>query len=154
MSISTVILRGYNGPVAGLITRGYSLGAPAPEVAVTQAGAGHPVYWQGKRKKLTLKDRPERHLDWILNNVVSELYSDEVVSSPDISVKVEALVRPFIRPGDQQKKPVEAIDWLALVDNAAMLEQLNGILDEIAMLKYQQWLMADEEDVLLLLLGD
>ena len=154
MTISTVILRGYNGPAAGLITRGYSLGEPAPEVDVAEAGAGHPVYWQGKRKKLTLKDRPERHLDWILNNVVSELYSDEAVRSPDISVKVDEITRPFIRPGDQQKKSVEAIDWMALVDNAAMLEQLNGILDEIAMLKYQQWLMADEESVLLLLLGD
>lgn len=154
MSISTVILRGYKGPVTGLITRGYSLGAPAPAATVPQAGAGRPVYWQGKRKKLTLKDQPERHLDWILNNVVSELYGETAANSPEIANKVEAIVRPYAQPGVAEKRTFEAIDWMALVENAAMLERINELLDEIDLLKHQRWLMADDEDVLLLLLGD
>lgn len=42
------------------------------------AGAGYPVDWQGKRRKLKLKERPRAHLDAILEKVVADYRAAKV----------------------------------------------------------------------------
>lgn len=119
--------------VAGFAYQGsgaFAYQETAPEVVSsgTTAGAGYPVDWQGKRRKLRLEEQPEKHLKAILDEVVAEYYADLTEGkTPKATKKAAAkIVRPFVEPKSKQAPtpPVEAVDWAALERNAKAVEQL------------------------------
>tara|TARA_R110000868_G_scaffold201579_5_gene449078 strand:- start:64 stop:507 length:444 start_codon:yes stop_codon:yes gene_type:complete len=119
---------------------------PTDEVA---GGAGYPVNWQGKRRKLTLEEQPEKHLRHILDQVVAEYYGEIVEADVPNSVKAEAakIVRPFVAKQAQgQRVPkVSAIDWAALQRDISAVSALVRVWsDEVA--------QEDDDDEILLML--
>ena len=99
-------------------------------------GAGWPVDWQGKRRKLTLEEQPEKHLRHILDKVVAEYYGEIVEADVPKAVKAEAaqIVNPYVEKSRQTRVPkVDAIDWVALQrDVDAVSALMNLWSDEIA----------------------
>ena len=52
-------------------------------------GAGYPVGWQGKRKKLTLKQQPNKHLKKMLDDVGKKVLATH--AKPKKSTKVKPI---------------------------------------------------------------
>lgn len=124
----------------------YVSGSAATGVA---GGAGWPVDWQGKRRKLTLEEQPEKHLRHILDKVVAEYYGEIIESDLPKAVKAEAanVVRPFVARGDSGARvPKSAkVDWAALERNAKAVGELFRIWNE-------RVVDDDEEEFLLLMM--
>lgn len=95
---------------------------------IPQGGAGYPVYWQGRRRKRTLKEQPRKHLEQILESVVAEYYADLTESDLPASVKAKAakLVKPYAkRPSKRQGVPTaQSVNWKALEADAENARQL------------------------------
>lgn len=126
----------------------FNVGSVIPPVGVIPpGGAGHPVYWQGKRKRRKLIDQPERHLRWILEKVVAEYYADIIASDVPQSVKREAaaLVKPYAEI-DKGIPPVAVIDWDAVQRNADAVGTILQIWHE----EVQRDIDADDEEILIL----
>ena len=119
-------------------------------VPVTSGGGGGRVWYQGKRRKRRLIDRPNLHLETILDSVVHELYgelTDDDVS-PEIQAKAAKLVKPFV-DGKDKKVAVpepEAVDWTRLERDATRVQAL------IALWRKQeiQREIDDEDDFLMM----
>ena len=62
--ISTYPVGGTYAPYGSTVMLVVSIGTQAPG----EHGAGYPVDWQGKRKKLTLKQQPNKHLKKMLDD--------------------------------------------------------------------------------------
>lgn len=123
------------------------VGIAVVQPAATTSGSGHPVYWQGKRKKRKLVDQPNKHLEYILHKVVSEYYRDIVESDLPKEVKKEAakVVRPFVDKKVQGIPKTNSVDWIALQRESDRI----GLLLEI----WNEELIAaeiDDEEILLL----
>lgn len=125
MSVSTIVTLGFGsyGVVNFIPTLGYGDYGVSPASDIPMGGSGHPsVYWQGKRKKRTLQQQPEKHLRHILDRVVAEYYGEIVDADVPASVKAEAgkLVKPYAdKKGRFKSVPtVEQIDWNAVQQNA------------------------------------
>jgi hypothetical protein len=97
-------------------------------------GAGYPVDWQVKRRKLTLKERPEAHLRSILDKVVAEYYGEILDSEAPKTAKAEAAtaVRPFVqRDARGSRIPAPAkVDWEKLELDASAVATLVRIWRE------------------------
>lgn len=109
-------------------------------------GAGYPVDWQVKRRKLRLEEQPEKHLRYILDQVVAEYYGEIVESDLPKPVKAEAaaVVRPFAKNKGARTPQVESVDWKALQADVTAVNRLIRIWnDELA---------ADEDDELILMM--
>ena len=118
-----------------------------PEDGV-MGGAGWPVDWQRKRRKLTLEEQPEKHLRWILDKVVAEYYGEIIDSDLPKAVKAEAanVVRPFVARSDSGARvpKVAKVNWDALQQDAKAVGELLRIWNER---------LADDDDEEFLLLG-
>lgn len=152
MSVGAILTIGYGsfGTVNLVPTLGYggSVVPPTPN-PIPQGGSGHPVYHQGKRKKLTLKDRPSDHLNDIFRRVVAEHYGQIVESDLPKSVKAEAaaIVKPFAKT-KKRVPSVMQVDWDALDRDAAAVSAILALWNnEIA----QQAIDDDDEDILMLM---
>lgn len=125
-------------------------GSTPPVETIPMGGSGWPVaYHQGKRKKLTLKDQPDKHIRSILDKVVSEYYGEIVDSDVPKSVKADAarIVKPFAK--GSAAVPMEAqVDWAALNRDA---DAVNAILaiwnEEIA----NQEIDEDDDDMMMMI---
>ena len=62
--MSTYPVGGTYAPYGSTVMLIVSIGTQAPG----EHGAGYPVDWQGKRKKLTLKQQPNKHLKKLLDD--------------------------------------------------------------------------------------
>lgn len=104
--------------------------APVASTVPQGGGAGRPVYWQGKRRKRKLEDQPLKHLDFILNKVVSEYYGDIIASDlPKAVIKeAAAIVKPFTQSKGIPK--VQSVDWIALQRDADSVGLLLEIWNE------------------------
>jgi hypothetical protein len=67
--ISTYPVGGTYAPYGSTVMLVVSIGTQAPG----EHGAGYPVGWQGKRKKLTLKQQPNKHLRKLLDSTGREV---------------------------------------------------------------------------------
>lgn len=117
----------------------------------TPGGSGYPVDWQGKRRKLTLKEQPEKHLRSILDSVVAEYYGEIVASALPKSVKAEAaaLVKPFVEGKPQAIPKPAAVDWLALQQDAFAVAGLIRLWNE----EMNARAIEDEDEELLLMVN-
>ena len=109
------------------------------------------IDWQVKRRKLTLRERPEAHLRDILDRVVSEYYGEIVASDLPQSVKKEAaaVVKPFADKEARFKSvpPVAQVDWNALQRDADAVSAILRIWsDELAQREI------DDEDEFLMMM--
>ena len=136
MAVQDVVLAGFGstGSVSLIVTSGYVSGsAPvSPVVTVPQGGAGHPVYWQGKRRKAKLEEQPNKHLRYILDKVVSEYYGEIIAADLPQAVKREAaaIVKPFVDKKTQGIPKPEVVDWVALQRDADSIGALLQIWHE------------------------
>lgn len=122
---------------------------PAPTVVT--GGAGHPINWQGKRRRATLADKPNEHLRQILDRVVAEYYAEIVESDLPTAIKQEAAaaVRPFAERKARHQAIPQAlnVDWARLQHDAGAVGAILRIWhDEIA-----QEDIDDDETILLLM---
>lgn len=105
----------------------------APSIPI--GGSGYPVDWQGKRRKLSLKEQPDKHLRHILDRVISEYYA-EVVNADGVSQEAKKEVAQVVKPYADKKgrfKAVPAaaqIDWAALESNASAVSAILQIWSE------------------------
>lgn len=134
--------------------KGASGGAvpPVPDEGVA-GGSGYPVNWQGKRRKRTLKEQPEKHLRAILDRVVSEYYGEIVEADLPAKVKKEAaaIVKPFADKEARYKSvpPVAQVDWTALQRDAEAVAAILRIWsDELA----QRDIDVDDDDTILMMM--
>ncbi len=67
--MSTYPVGGTYAPYGSTVMLVVSIGTQAPG----EHGAGYPVDWQGKRKKLTLKQQPNKHLRKLLDSTGREV---------------------------------------------------------------------------------
>jgi len=136
MAVQDIVLAGFGstGTVSLVVTSGYESGvAVIPSaVAIPSGGAGYPVYWQGKRRKAKLKERPNEHLRYILDKVVSEYYREIVASDVPLAIKREAaaVVRPFVDRKTQGIPNPGVVDWAALQRDAGSVGTILQIWHE------------------------
>jgi hypothetical protein len=99
---------------------------------IFMGGAGHPVYYQGKRKKRKLEDQPNKHLQWILDRTIAEYYSEIIEADVPKSVKQEVgeVVRPYIERKAKGIPQRSNIDWQALQQNADAVGTILQIWNE------------------------
>lgn len=118
----------------------------APDVGTGKAG--YPVYYQGRRKrKRKLEDFPNRHLDFILDKVVSEIFGEIVDAQVSTEIKADAyeIVVPFIR---EEPNNTFQVDWKALQKDFQRVNHLIYLWQEEILARE-----IDDEDELLLLMG-
>ena len=94
----------------------------------TGGGAGRPVgiNHQIPRRAATLKEKPLQHLDFILKNVVAEVFGElttEVVSQ-EVKAQVEEIVKDYQMHGIISEHVVTPIDWEAFTHDIARIQQL------------------------------
>jgi hypothetical protein len=112
-----------------------------------QGGSGHPVDWQGKRRKNTWADVPNAHLEHILTKVVSELYGEILDAPKEVQVEAKAVVKPFTIAKTKGIPAVSNVDWQALEQDLQAIQKLRDLWAE----QYLQQ-QEDEEVALLWLL--
>ena len=97
-----------------------TLDVPVSQVGVGAPGGGGSLYKRGVK----LKDRPNKHLKKILEDVES-VYRD-IVRGPDVPAAVAEIVAPFTDSLRKLPPPAE-IDWEALEADAARVRKLLSI---------------------------
>jgi hypothetical protein len=133
----------------------YQESAPEPPIPEGLApGSGHPVDWQVKRRKLTLKERPEAHLRSILDKVIAEYYGEIIESDAPKAVKTEAAtaVRPFVqRDAKGSRLPAaEKVDWERLeLDASAVAAIIRIWRDEVSKKENED----DDDDFIFMMLS-
>jgi hypothetical protein len=112
---------------------------------IPMGGSGHPVDWQGKRRKNTFADEPNRHLEHILDRVVSELYGEVLDAAPQpAKLEAKATVKPFTIAKTKGVPSVSNVDWKALEQDLEAVRAIRDLwLREVA-------LRNEEEEVALL----
>lgn len=103
--------------------------------AVQNTGAGSgTIDWQEPRRKLRLKEKPLQHLEFVLKNVVAEVFGD--LTKPEIpkKVKLEAKkivkayeIEDFAPEGILSEHVPPPIDFEALSSDSARLQQLMNL---------------------------
>ena len=97
-----------------------------------------------KRKKKTLREQPNKHLDYILDKAI-EAYGKIVEEAPKAVQKEAAkIVRPFTESKAAVPQP-ESIDFKALERDAEKVAQL------LEMYQQQVRAMEDDEDLIMLI---
>lgn len=117
-------------------------------------GSGRPVDWQGPRRKLKLKEQPEKHLRSILDKVVAEYYGELVSAEIPKSVKAEAadVVRPYVSKdsrGNRVPQP-DKVDWQSLEANASAVAAIIGLWNQ-EIRRYEN--EDDDDDAILMMLS-
>lgn len=90
MSISTVILRGYKGPVAGLITRGYSLGEATAAAGLAKKRRKRVIY--DDARPLSLRDQAEMLAEQIGRADLPPIITRPVVAGIDRTLNISQIV--------------------------------------------------------------
>lgn len=107
-------------------------------------GGGSPDFYKKKKKYLKLEDQPLKHLDLILDKVVSEVYGIIVTELPkQEKQKAIKVVRPYTE--SKAKIPqVQSIDWNRFESDIRSVRVLLEI--------YQNYLneLEDEDELLLM----
>lgn len=146
--LTRLSLDGYGVRRAGSFT-GKAAVASIEEVIVRGGGGAiYPVYYQGRRKrKRKLEDFPNRHLDFILDKVVSEIFGEIVDAQVSTEIKADAyeIVAPFIR---EEPNNTFQVDWKALQKDFQRVNHLIYLWQEEILSRE-----IDDEDELLLLMG-
>jgi hypothetical protein len=127
---------------------------PIPVVEGVYPGSGHPVDWQGKRKKPTLREQPEKHLRSIFDKVVAEYYGEIIESEVPQRVKAEAgnAVRPYVAKESSGARipKSEKVNWEALeLDAKAVGEIIRIWREQISRSEDDD----DDDDAILMLLS-
>lgn len=111
-----------------------------------------PVDWQGRRRKRTLAEQPNLHLDRILDEVIAEHYRD--LTEDDVPQEVQkqaaAIVKPFAEKSVRRSAipPPSRIDWEAMKRDTAQARRLMELWQ-----RYMYEAMIEDEDEQLLLLN-
>ena len=101
-----------------------NLTALVPIDTVTRVGGG--INWQIPRKAVALKEKPLRHLDFILKNVVAEVFGELTADEVSQQVKTQAqeIVKDYQTEGIISQHFIMPIDWEALSRNANDIQKL------------------------------
>ena len=91
---------------------------------VTRVGGG--INWQTPRKAVALKEKPLRHLDFILKNVVAEVFGELTADEVSEKVKTQAqeIVKEYQTEGIISQHFVTPVDWEAFSRNANDIQRL------------------------------
>ena len=96
-----------------------------PVIANTGVGAGT-IDWQVPRRELRLEEKPLQHLDFILKNVVAEVFGE--LTKPQMPLKVKAkaekIVKPYEVDGILREHHVTPINWEAFTHDVRRIQQL------------------------------
>lgn len=91
---------------------------------VKKTGGG--INWQTPRKAVALKEKPLRHLDFILKNVVAEVFGELTADEVGEQVKAQAqeIVKEYQTEGIISEHFITPIDWEAFSRNANDIQRL------------------------------
>lgn len=100
------------------------------QTTIPIGGAGHPVNWQGPRRKSTYADRPNAHLEHIFDKVVSEYYGEIIHAKlpQDIKREAAAIVKGYSKAKGIPR--VSQVDWDALQRNEDAVQALIALWED------------------------
>lgn len=95
--------------------------SPATPSASGFGGGGAGIDYQQQRRKLSLKERPHRHLKKLLDEIGAEMLYRQLTgaaASDETQARAAKLVKPFSDDKKAEVPDAQAIDWAALERDA------------------------------------